>query len=505
MRFISPKYLFLKAAVLSGVLIFAAVSFADFDPGSILEVCIENIDREGLLRLTQLGVDIDNFDGKSARVYASSELLKKIESMGYQIVMKPSPRDAVKGYHSYSELTAELKDIEAAYPKICKLHNIGKSFEGSELWFMKISDNVEKEEDEPELKYISTMHGDEPVGMELCLNLIRLLAEEYGKDDQIIKLVNEIEIWIMPLMNPDGYAYQSRYNQQGKDLNRNFPDRISDADNSPDGRAIETQHIMNWGFSHSPVLAANFHTGALVVNYPYDSDPDYRATYSATPDDNLFIRLSLAYSSLNSKMFASNIFPQGITNGMEWYLIYGGMQDWNYVWMGCNEVTIELCDIKWPDFSEISTIWADNKESMLNYMEWSLKGVRGIVIDAKTNKPLDAAISVQGIEHDTRTDPDIGDYHRILLSGTYSLTFSANGYSPETVEIIVDDTKEAARLDIQLTLKTNDPEISDAIMILRILTENALYDSAMKLDFDNSGKIGIEDAVYVLQFAAGLR
>jgi len=491
------KYLFFATAILVAVLIMTFSSaLADFNHDNIVEVRIDNIDREGLLRLTRMGADIDGVWGKTARIYISSDMLKDLETMGYLFTIQRTSKENRQGYHSHSELTEELKGIEAAHPDICKLYDIGKSFEGRELWFMKISDNVETEEDEPEIKYISTMHGDEPVGTELCLSLIHLLAEQYGTDSRITDLVSETEIWIMPLMNPDGYAHTSRYNSQWKDLNRSFPDRVSDPDNTPEGRAVETQHLMNWGFSHSPILAANFHTGAVVANYPYDSDPDDSSRYSATPDDDLFKELALAYASLNQPMHDSPFFQQGITNGVQWYPINGGMQDWNYEWMGCNEITIELYDTKWPSFSEIPKLWEDNREAMLSYMEWSLRGVRGIVTDAESGEPLDAVVRVTGTEHDVYTDPDVGDYHRILLPGTYSIRFSADGYLAKTVNDIVVDSGSAARLDVSLS----QANVTAALLTNGVPAKNISQESEGRLYY----KIQVpSDAVSLRIFTRG--
>lgn len=464
------KYLFLTAAILSAVLIFSATASADFNPDDVIEIRIENIDRKGLMRLTRMGASVDAVWGNTARVYISSDMIKQIENMGYSFTTEPTPKHSrmSDGYHTVEELASEMEKIAEAHPDICRLENIGLSYQQQNLLIMKISDHVNEEEDEPEVKYISTMHGDEPVGMELCMKLINLLTGEYGgKDTRITRLVDEMEIWIMPLMNPDGYVHKTRYNAQGKDLNRSFPDRVKDPYNITKARPTEIQHLMNWGFSHSPVLAANFHTGAELVNYPYDSDPDETAAYSACPDDALFKELSLAYSSKNPTIYSNPLFENGITNGVAWYTAYGGMQDWNYIWQGCNEVTVELWEEKWPPFSDIETIWNDNKESMLNYMEWAFRGIRGIVTDSKTGKPLKAEIRVEGIDdevvctdategditHKVFTDPEVGDYHRILLPGTYSLIFSAEGYLAKTVKNIAVTGGDAVRQDIKLSPK----------------------------------------------------
>lgn len=356
-----------------------------------------------------------------------------------------------QSYPTYSDLGPDLLAVEQNYPAIAKRYAIGTSVQGRTLWAIKISDNVNLEEDEPEFKYISTMHGDEIIGVAMCMNLIDYLTTNYGSIQRVTDLVDNVDIWIMPLMNPDGYdrTTRTRYNANGVDLNRNFPDVYSSPNNTTTGRQVETAAIMNWAFGETFTLSANLHGGELVVNYPFDSNASGTSgVYTASPDDDLFIYISLEYSQYNAPMYNSVDFPNGITNGTDWYVAYGGMQDWSYRYMGCNEVTIELGTTKEPPASQIPTFWAQNRDSMLAYMETCLIGVRGLVTDAATGLPIAATITVAGRDHDIFSDPDVGDYHRMLLPGTYSLTFSASGYDDVTVNNVVVSAGAATRLDV---------------------------------------------------------
>jgi carboxypeptidase D len=114
---------------------------------------------------------------------------------------------------------------------------------------LKISDNPDAEEDEPEFKYTSTMHGTEPVGAEMTLRLAELLMQSYGSDPELTELVDEMEIWLCPIHNPDGYVAGTYTNANGVNLNRDFPDRITDPVDDPTGREPETQAFMNFGLA----------------------------------------------------------------------------------------------------------------------------------------------------------------------------------------------------------------------------------------------------------------
>ncbi|MBN1135541.1 MAG: hypothetical protein JXM73_03105, partial [Anaerolineae bacterium] len=241
-------------------------------------------------------------------------------------------------------------------------------------------------------------------------------------------------IWLCPIHNPDGYVAGSRYNAHGEDLNRDFPDRITDPYDNPAGREPETQVMMYFGYDHRFVMGANYHGGAAVVNYPWDSVPtvpDY------APDDTLYYEYSVGYAIRNSRIWNGG-FPQGVTRGWEWYIIRGGMQDWAYHWQGEHHVTIELGNTKKPPYEQMDTYWGENQEAMLWWMERALRGARGLVFDAVTGEPLDATVDVVEIGKIVRTDPDVGDYHRLLLPGAWTLVCQADGYLDQTwtVEVI---------------------------------------------------------------------
>lgn len=322
---------------------------------------------------------------------------------------------------------------------------------------MLITDDPNIQEDEPEFKYISTMHGDEPLGTEMCLYFIDMLLTTYDSNDRVAELVDNTAIWVVPLMNPDGLEANSRYNANGYDLNRTFPTypgnftgTMFDGEPLGDGgRPVEVRRVMQWTAENSFVLSANLHTGALVVNYPYDDDGK-GSVDSPTPDDLLFEDISRRYSVHNVPMWNNPQFADGITNGAAWYSITGGMQDWNYRYASCNDVTIELSNNKEPPTSQIPTFWNNNRESMLSYAEAVHIGVRGIVTDRSTGQPVWAEVRIEGNSHPVFTDADVGDYHRMLLPGTYNLIFDAPGYAQLLIENITVTAGPATRLDVEL-------------------------------------------------------
>ena len=393
---------------------------------------------------------------KSARLYVTRDIGDKLKHMGYSIRLLPSTRKSAfpEDWPTFNQMEDSLKQLADQYPGILKLESIGTSKNGRDLWVMRITDNPDMIEDEPQMKYIGSMHGNEPPGMALLMRLIAYLAENYGMDDTVTEMVNETDIRILPLLNPDGYMDMTRANAEGLDINRSFPDRVNDPELGSQWRTPEIKHIMDWIRDNHFVLSANFHSGAVVVNYPYDSYPDPHAVYAATPEDTLMKTLAHAYADENPAMKNSLEFEGGIVNGVEWYVAYGGMQDWNYHYNSVIETTIEINDDKWPDYNEMDRLWEENKNSLFSYMAWVHKGIRGTVTDEE-GQPVKARISVSdgGV---TVTSDEAGHYYKILLPGVYDVEVSAEGYVGRTISGVSISIKNAERLDIVLKKEPSD-------------------------------------------------
>lgn len=352
------KFILLIATWFTSLSVLAALPHGHFEE----EVYIENPVHLKILR-ERTELIIDHVSPMGFEVFGPRGTKKYLRMLGIKFIEghKCSHKIA-NAYPSFAQHERTLKDLAKKYPKIAKLSSIGKSVEGRELYFMKISDNVSIDEREPEFKYISSMHGDEITGRELSMQFIEDLLKQYGKDSRITELINNTEIYIMPSMNPDGSHKRQRANANGYDLNRNFPDWIQGDPNNSKNRQPETIALMNFQSSRHFSLSANFHGGAVVVNYPWDN------TYDRHPFDNLIKNLSIHYAELNPQMKNSSSFSQGVTNGADWYRLNGGMQDWSYFWYGDLQVTVELSDSKWPSYSKINTFYQNNKNSMLKYL-----------------------------------------------------------------------------------------------------------------------------------------
>ena len=434
------------------------------------------LENKSLINDISRQISIDNFRNDSVYAYANeSEFgnFMKFE-IKYQVLKHPGDVPNVKmsnslegvkawdSYPTYDVYVQMMQQFAMLYPNICRIVDAGNTVQGRKILFAKISDNVDANENEPEFMYTSTMHGDETTGYILMLRLIDSLLTGYGVNDRITNLVNNMEIWINPNGNPDG-TYRGgnstvtgarRYNANNIDINRNFPDPV--AGQHPDGNAWQPETIimMNLAQSNRFVMSANFHGGAEVVNYPWD-------TWSKLhPDNNWYVSISRKYADtvhLHSPSGYMTYLNNGITNGYAWYRVTGGRQDYYNYFARCREVCIEISDSKLLSGSLLPAHWEYNKRSFLNYMEESLKGLRGVVTNTQ-NQFVKAKITIQGHDMDNTevfSDSLTGNYHRPIYPGTYTVVVSADSHITKTFTNIVVASGSTTLLDV--VLEPNNP------------------------------------------------
>ncbi|CAK9290827.1 unnamed protein product [Gordionus sp. m RMFG-2023] len=328
-------------------------------------------------------------------------------------------------------MTKYLHEINANFSNQTHLYSIGKSVQGRELWVLAISKNHPLSslgKGYRHIKFVANIHGNEPVGKELLLRFIDYLFHSNGLkalDDVFSKVI----LHFLPSLNPDGFLRSrnidniGRENANGYDLNRNFPDYFQ-SNSYP--MQPETLAVINWLNEWPFVSSLSFHGGALVVNYPYDNKPeDVDIGYFAAPDDDIFRNISKVYSLNNPDIFNnlcddSKNFTDGITNGVDWYPVRGGMQDYNYIFKGVFELTVEISCLHFPPSTLLQTFWDQNKPSLIEFLYSSLKGVSGFILNSQNLPVSNATITLENRKHATYSSL-FGEFWRLLLPGNYTL------------------------------------------------------------------------------------
>ncbi len=289
------------------------------------------------------------------------------------------------GFPTLSEALAFMDSLHELYPDITTARSpIGYSIEDRAIWMMKISDNPQDDEDEPEFFINALIHAREPIGLESSLRFMAHLCENYGTDPEITELVDNREFYFVPVINPDGYEYNRQTNPNGGgmwrknrnatgyvDLNRNWGYMwgYDDDGSSPDpgdetyrGMAPfsepETSSLRQFINSRNFNLIMNFHAYGDILLYPWGYHDGY------TPDDGIFRALSDSTCAENGYGF-----------GTPWELLYntnGDATDWQYgeqiekpkIFGFVLEVGSGY-DGFWPEPSRIPELWNDVLPALL--------------------------------------------------------------------------------------------------------------------------------------------
>uniref|UniRef100_A0A8D1ZHG8 Peptidase M14 domain-containing protein n=1 Tax=Sus scrofa TaxID=9823 RepID=A0A8D1ZHG8_PIG len=348
-------------------------------------------------------------------------------------------------YHHQQEMEAFLKKVAQDYSSITHLHSIGKSVEGRNLWVLIVGHSPKEHRiGIPEFKYVANMHGDEhSVGNPAFAHFAEGM-DLFGPRDLHQSLSTKPSPAELCLLDPLYCLCNILENSNSYDLNRNFPDAFEFNNVS---RQPETVAVMKWLNTETFVLSANLHGGALVASYPFDNGVPATGTLysrSLTPDDDVFQYLAHTYASKNPDMKKRKPCktkidsPSGIVNGYFWYPLKGGMQDYNYIWAQCFEITLELSCCKYPREEKLPGFWNDNKDSLLEYMKQVHIGVKGQVFDQNETPLPNVIVEVQDRKHicPYRTNK-FGEYYLLLLPGSYVIEVTVPGHNPHLTKVTI--------------------------------------------------------------------
>lgn len=268
--------------------------------------------------------DWRSYYNKRAKL-SSFEKRTAIENSARQFGVKNFGFGSMGGYYTYNEVIQKLDTMKLLYPNLITIKNeIGQTVEGRSVYSVKISDNPDVDEEEPEVLYTALIHAREPESMMQMLYFMFYLLENYGTDAEVTHLVNNRELYFIPVINPDGYIYNQttdpkgggmwRKNRRdnggsfGIDLNRNFgPSYYWNAPNggsslAPENETYrgvspfsepETENIANFVIGRKIKNALNYHTYGNLLIYPYG------ALEKETPDSLIFREFATDMTKLN--------------------------------------------------------------------------------------------------------------------------------------------------------------------------------------------------------------
>ena len=465
-------------------------------------VSVKNPSRELLNWVQKQHIEIIVFkEGVRLDLVLNEEELGFIEAKKYEYEILSTEemrmRD-IEGYRNYEDLTNELQQIAADYPEITSLTSLGNStcydyyLEGNnnysdfqyQIWCLKLSDNPQENEDEPNIFYAAEIHAREPISLEVDMYILNYLVSNYGISDSVTNWIDNTQIWFIPLMNPDGHKLVTegwhtmhRKNMRdndgdgfpdystvdGVDLNRNFG-YVWGSNGASDNSSSSIYHGPNaWSeqeivyvrdliYAHKFYAGITYHSYGEDVLYPLGHLPG-----ACSLDHEIMDDLATEMANSIPKIGGSGYYTpmQAVDFG---YTCQGTMGDWGYAEQRIFAFTIELATTFIPPASQVEQICEDNLEAALIMLDRINRSVvTGNVTDENDN-PIIAEIivpeidSVEGMTEvePVRSDSTFGRYYRLLLPGEYTFRFHKEGYADIVKNNIEVDSTAITRLDVSL-------------------------------------------------------
>ncbi|MGB4730451.1 MAG: M14 family zinc carboxypeptidase [Candidatus Hydrothermia bacterium] len=381
-------------------------------------------------------------------------------------------------YHTYERVVAEVESLSLIYPEITKVETIGfTTWNNFPILAMKISDYPNVREDEPSLLFVGVHHAEEVLGCELSFFIIERLLQDYGKDSLITHCINTLNLWFVPILNPDGHGIVTSgidttwrknlrdnnnngffdLDYDGVDLNRNYSfNWYTGGNDDPSSEYYkgsapfsenETQAVRDLSLREHFLMAIDFHSARTgqgeVVYYPWRWGGDFCVDYP-------FVRSvadSLASSIINDA-------GSGVYTSIYGVATEGNFRNWLYATLGTYAYTIEISKGCTPPGYMVDSIC----ERVFNGIIYFINRVYGPgvvlqIVDSASLIPIAAEVRVLG-HYDPSLPPRMSDslsgtFRKILLPGTYSFEIIKEEYEPLVIsDITIENAPETLLVKI---------------------------------------------------------
>lgn len=311
---------------------------------------------EAQLRVIAREFSVVRREGRDFDFFVPAPLLPRFKTLAPSALRIPS-EDAKAldsaDYRTYESVGAELKALEQQYPELVKLEVYGKTKSGHNLYALKVSDNVAQNEDEPELMLTSATHGDELISVEVNMNLLRELLEGHGKDARLTKMVDEHELYYIPMVNPEGFSQRTRSANGWIDPNRDYPYPKNPTRESVDCIA----GIIAFFNAHDFKGSLDIHASGKMVMYPW------AYTYDALPSAE-----DQQFRYLVNSMAEQNHYAAGQISKVI-YIAEGSSADYYYWKKKTTAIAVELTTSKVPPVGRIPAVVAEAREMIWRFIE----------------------------------------------------------------------------------------------------------------------------------------
>jgi len=486
-------------------------------------VRITKPDSKTVLQLNNAGYDIaSQRPGEYIDLVVTEEQKQQL-SQSYNLIVTQTEEKLktnlkgdkeISGYRTYGSMLTELQQLVAQYPNILKLEKLGNShgfnyaaagftnydtYNQHNIWAVKLSDNVSVEEDEPNYFFMGSQHAREPLGLETCLKILHSLVDNYGTNAAMTERVNSTQIWFLPLINPDGHKIVldqvdvwHRKNIRDNNNSHTFVPGIGNMFPASDGVDLNRNWSCGWGGASSsnvyadhtyrgpqafsePELQAilpvfenrifqagiDYHTYSDLVLYPYGYESNIEA-----PD-------KVALKALAEEMAATIPRLDGgfYTANASWELYPAGGTSIDYIYSkyGTFAILLEMGTEFIPPAALMNTTASNQLTSVMLLLDRHKKAtLTGLLTDSQSGLPIQGTIHIDQIDNNPvyrapyKSEKKYGRYYRFLQPGSYTVTVSAFGYAPQTINNVIIDSSTPTTLNVSMN-KTASYSISGKV------------------------------------------
>ena len=439
------------------------------------------LDDDGLT-MRSIPADMDvagiNIQNQTVDLIINSDQYEMLILEGYELQVLPDFNSRARldaQYLTYNEILGVIQELLDQHPDLVHVKEIGRSLQGRRIYAVRISspDNLAAK---PSVVFNGMHHAREVMTTEVTTDIMRYLAQNYGVDDTVTQWLDNIQVWVVPQVNPDGnnIVWTSdrmwRKNARGEDddiwgvdINRNYPFAWNSCNGSSGskgsqtfrgesaGSEPETQALMNLIKATNAVMNVSYHSYSELVLAPYGCQGEY------TPEDFIFKHFGQPFAKRLVKDSGSGSY----TYGTGWETLYstdGDDTGWMYNEVNTLAYVVEInADSQGfqPSYSKWRNITVERQRKgwqfLLNQM---LVGpqIRGRIYNAATGEPMNAEIKIAGLKFKNKEKhrrSQNGYFYKMMAPGEFQVEFMAPGFQTEIVPVLVDT--EAIDLEVAMT------------------------------------------------------
>ncbi|MEZ4722398.1 MAG: M14 family zinc carboxypeptidase [Flavobacteriales bacterium] len=392
------------------------------------------------------------------------------------------------GFYTYDEYLGHLDSMVSKFPNLITTRAVIDTFETHQdrpIYWVKISDNPNTNEAEPEVLYTALHHAREPQSLTQLIFYMWYILENYGSDDEVTHLVNNTEMFFVPMINPDGYIQNQttdpnggglwrknmRDNSNGSfgvDLNRNYGhnwgydnDGSSPNSNSETYRGPaafsepETRAIKWFCEQHEFELALNYHTSGNYLIYPWGHVPS-----PLTPDSNYFISIAQLLTAQNNYTYGTGFETVAYaTNGDSDDWMYGEQGTKNKIFSMTPEVGNGASDGFWPQQSRILPLSQENVRPNLLLSHFAGDYARMVDKSPKILSSTSGSIAIDLIRYGQQFTPDY-EFSLEPVTSNVTITGGVETYSNMDILQVYD---QSFVYDLDAGIQPGDAVVFDMV------------------------------------------